>query len=198
MKKHQILSQSGRSMVEMLGVLMIIGILSIMGLLGYTKAMDKHALNKQAQQMHDLFAGLIVFSNLPGIAQVTTLSEYLEAFENLGYLPDTLVATANYNKWQDYYGNIISFVALDTSSVWIYLYPSTADQFVNIVQVLKQFSNRVNLANCDHCDTDFWAYGDRLCATQGSCLSAMTLADFQVAYEKYRTGMTLRVGIYRK
>ena len=34
-------SQWGRSMVEMLGVLAIIGILSIGGIAGYTKAMEK-------------------------------------------------------------------------------------------------------------------------------------------------------------
>ena len=34
--------ESGRSMVEMLGVLAIIGVLSVGGIAGYTTAMNKH------------------------------------------------------------------------------------------------------------------------------------------------------------
>ena len=38
-------SQSGRSMVEMLGVLAIIGVLSVGGIAGYTLAMRRHRAN---------------------------------------------------------------------------------------------------------------------------------------------------------
>ncbi len=38
--------ESGRSMVEMLGVLAIIGVLSVGGIAGYTTAMNKHRANK--------------------------------------------------------------------------------------------------------------------------------------------------------
>lgn len=38
--------QSGRSMVEMLGVLAIIGVLSIGGIAGYTMAMNRHKANQ--------------------------------------------------------------------------------------------------------------------------------------------------------
>ena len=43
--------QSGRSMVEMLGVLAIIGVLSVGAISGYSKAMMKYRLNKQAEQL---------------------------------------------------------------------------------------------------------------------------------------------------
>ena len=44
-------NQSGRSMVEMLGVLAIIGVLSAGGLAGYSKAMFKHKLNSSMDQL---------------------------------------------------------------------------------------------------------------------------------------------------
>jgi len=44
-------NQSGRSMVEMLGVLAIIGVLSAGGLAGYSKAMFKHKLNSTMDQL---------------------------------------------------------------------------------------------------------------------------------------------------
>ena len=39
-------NQSGRSMVEMLGVLAIIGVLSVGGITGYRQAMEKHKVNE--------------------------------------------------------------------------------------------------------------------------------------------------------
>ncbi|MDD3669075.1 MAG: hypothetical protein PHX68_02160 [Alphaproteobacteria bacterium] len=39
-------NENGRSMVEMLGVLAIIGVLSIGGILGYTTAMNRHRANQ--------------------------------------------------------------------------------------------------------------------------------------------------------
>ena len=44
----KILSENGRSMVEMLGVLAIIGILSIAGITGYNLAMAQHKANEAA------------------------------------------------------------------------------------------------------------------------------------------------------
>lgn len=38
--------QNGRSMIEMLGVLAIIGVLSVGGIAGYSKAMMKFKINK--------------------------------------------------------------------------------------------------------------------------------------------------------
>ena len=50
--------QSGRSMVEMLGVLAIIGVLSVGAIAGYSKAMMKYKLNKQAEQLNQLAAAV--------------------------------------------------------------------------------------------------------------------------------------------
>jgi len=45
-------SEKGRSMVEMLGVLAIIGVLSVGGIYGYTVAMNKYKANEVAQAMN--------------------------------------------------------------------------------------------------------------------------------------------------
>ena len=47
-------AQSGRSMIEMLGVLAIIGVLSIGGIAGYSKAMTKYRINKLSDQITQL------------------------------------------------------------------------------------------------------------------------------------------------
>ena len=46
--------ERGRSMIEMLGVLAIIGVLSAAGLAGYSKAMAKHKINKTVDQMANI------------------------------------------------------------------------------------------------------------------------------------------------
>ncbi len=45
---------SGRSMIEMLGVLAIIGVLSVGGIAGYSKAMMKFKINKTMQQIAEI------------------------------------------------------------------------------------------------------------------------------------------------
>lgn len=50
--------QSGRSMVEMLGVLAIIGVLSVGGIAGYSKAMTKFKINKSMDQISMLVANI--------------------------------------------------------------------------------------------------------------------------------------------
>lgn len=50
--------QKGRSMIEMIGVLAIIGVLSIGGIAGYSKAMTKYKVNKTAEQIAQLAQGV--------------------------------------------------------------------------------------------------------------------------------------------
>ena len=50
---------TGRSMVEMLGVLAIIGVLSVGAIAGYSKAMFKYKLNKQAESFNSLLNNAI-------------------------------------------------------------------------------------------------------------------------------------------
>jgi len=51
-------NESGRSMVEMLGVLAIIGVLSVGGIAGYSKAMNKYKINKTTDQVSMLVANI--------------------------------------------------------------------------------------------------------------------------------------------
>ena len=58
MKNFYKSEQSGRSMVEMLGVLAIIGVLSVGGIAGYSKAMAKFKLSKAMDQVSMLVANI--------------------------------------------------------------------------------------------------------------------------------------------
>ena len=58
MKLLNKIEQSGRSMVEMLGVLAIIGVLSVGGISGYSKAMAKFKLTKAQDQLSMLLINI--------------------------------------------------------------------------------------------------------------------------------------------
>lgn len=70
LKKKNILAQAGRSMIEMLGVLAIIGVLSVGGIAGYSQAMTKYKVNRTIDEYMHLFRGLIEYEDslkkLPG------------------------------------------------------------------------------------------------------------------------------------
>lgn len=52
------MNQQGRSMIEMLGVLAIIGVLSVGGIAGYSKAMQKYRTNKTLEQITQVINGV--------------------------------------------------------------------------------------------------------------------------------------------
>ncbi len=85
-----VFSQSGRSMIEMLGVLAIIGVLSVGGIAGYSKAMEKFKINKATEDYSYLIHGLL--SNLDEARKqqssdsVVSLVEYVKA---AGIVPET-------------------------------------------------------------------------------------------------------------
>lgn len=65
--------QSGRSMVEMLGVLAIIGVLSVGGIAGYSKAMAKYKTTQTLDQLTMLVANIrTAFSSAPSYNGLTT------------------------------------------------------------------------------------------------------------------------------
>ena len=54
---------TGRSMVEMLGVLAIIGVLSVGAIAGYGKAMFKYKLNKQTEQLNQVIGAIVRYKS---------------------------------------------------------------------------------------------------------------------------------------
>lgn len=65
--------QSGRSMVEMLGVLAIIGVLSVGGIAGYSKAMAKFKLTKAMDQVSNVVTNIrTLYSGQPNYSGLTT------------------------------------------------------------------------------------------------------------------------------
>lgn len=103
--------QTGRSMVEMLGVLAIIGVLSVGGIAGYSKAMTKFKITKTMDQVSMTVANIrTLYSgqrNYNGLATANALDMGVVPAEMEGATVNTLVnafqgavtiGTVNYNK----------------------------------------------------------------------------------------------------
>lgn len=77
------LNQSGRSMIEMLGVLAIVGVLSVGGISGYTRAMLKYRTNSATELL------LTIAANVQNITMRTKKYDNLEAVAlKLKAIPD--------------------------------------------------------------------------------------------------------------
>ena len=86
-------NEQGRSMIEMLGVLAIVGVLSVGGIAGYSKAMNKFKTNKLIEQVNmistnvrTLYASQRSYDGLTNGAAIRT-----------GVLPNEMVSDASAN-----------------------------------------------------------------------------------------------------
>ena len=78
--------QCGRSMIEMLGVLAIIGVLSVGGIAGYSKAMETYKINKTKQQITEIITNIQTLymqqKDFNGLSNTTAVQ--------MGIVPDDL------------------------------------------------------------------------------------------------------------
>ena len=84
-------SQLGRSMIEMLGVLAIIGVLSIGSISGYTKAMEKYKINKLKDQFITIVTNLTPIMRNEFKGWLVTPA----VIDAMHILPDEMGTTAN-------------------------------------------------------------------------------------------------------
>ncbi len=101
-------ASAGRSMVEMLGVLAIIGVLSVGAISGYSKAMFKYKLNKQAESFNMLLNTAIQLQPdlLRTVNQGTRI--YDEFFYKANLLPDGM--TFKNNRIYDIFNSELHFL----------------------------------------------------------------------------------------
>ncbi len=87
-------SQNGRSMIEMLGVLAIIGVLSVGGIAGYSKAMMKYRINKTIEQITLIAGNVRTFfapqHNYDGLGGCSNDNSYCKLIRKAKLIPDEM------------------------------------------------------------------------------------------------------------
>ena len=106
---------TGRSMVEMLGVLAIVGVLSVGAIAGYSKAMMKYRLNKHAEAVNMLINNVLQIKDKLGRPaknnDVNTIY-YNELFYKMNLLPDGIVYKNSFSLEDKYFNGRINLYHL--------------------------------------------------------------------------------------
>ena len=173
----------GRSMIEMLGVLAIIGVLSVGGIAGYSKAMEQYKINKTIEQYN-----YFIFGMLDHIkdAHKNTTTCLLNVAEAAGLIPET------WKYWnscgmRDELGNSLQAFTHNRGEVTIGFEPSNYNKkstthklcteiFSNIIIPLNEAITAAYIGNSTY-------YGKSKCIANLSgkrkCLIDVTLTDIK-------------------
>ena len=191
-------ASAGRSMVEMLGVLAIIGVLSVGAIAGYSKAMFKYKLNRHAEAVSMLINNLL---QLKGQLQFepNTQTCYGDLFKKMNLLPDGIKHYYNCDvrdmwfngKMSIYYANddLGSGRHNNFGGIGFSIPVSSQGEEIcrNILFAAKE--NAANLwqvelikrtEDSDYVDTGQSIWGDTYCVKGKKCLYNMTLSDTEV------------------
>ena len=206
-------TQSGRSMVEMLGVLAIIGVLSVGAIAGYSKAMMKYKLNQHAQAVNILINNVFSFQDkLPRNA--TGITDYATLLNKLNLLPDGIIQANSIHLLDKHFNNSIRVFykagnpGMSGIIFWIGNSGSdyTLESCYNIIKVAKENAANVWFVRTykhysdgsgkpsDNLET---FYGDAYCNTGYICLRNITLNNLEKACQSCKDG-TCSVGILWK
>ena len=87
-------NQNGRSMIEMLGVLAIIGVLSVGGIAGYSKAMMKFKINKTIEQITHISQNIRTLYTNQECYDFNSVTKF-DMMKNTGLIPDGMIDEEN-------------------------------------------------------------------------------------------------------
>ena len=188
------IAQCGRSMIEMLGVLAIIGVLSVGGIAGYSSAMEKWKLNETLVGYNHLMYGLLEYE-----VSLRTLESgsgyYLleDVISSLNLLPENWKNTGGFiydpagNRFRPfirhnrfvfdvYIGNTKKVEDKRVQDAFSY------KMCLNLMSnLLKPMHNLIYMTGI-YRDSGYnkYLYGDSSCDNEGQkCLSDATLSDMQ-------------------
>ena len=177
----------GRSMVEMLGVLAIIGVLSVGAISGYSKAMMKYKLNKQTEQISTILNNFLLYvhefkyDNYTVMTDVLTKlnaipEEMIKIEKNTRYVYDALnnrYRLGCHVSGGTYFCSI--YIAMDTSNYAI-------ESCRNILTAAKENSPDIwqfLMYKNDGDSITSRTYGDKYCGGSYPCIRDMKLSDIE-------------------
>ena len=174
--------EQGRSMVEMLGVLAIIGVLSVGAIAGYSKAMIKYKLNKQAEQISWLLN--VMYQYRFSFGKRPQNMSLVPFFKKLGEVPQEMIKD-NSNSLYDRFGAEVTIRTNGCANnmcqgITLNYHISSSENFAvcqNLLTIAKEFHNDLyntgvykNTNNTDNYGNAY--YGDKYCTD--NCIRNIT------------------------
>lgn len=190
------INQSGRSMIEMLGVLAIVGILSVGGISGFSKAMFKHKLNKAIEQ-YNLVFDLIATDNQKWKRISTASANYYHLsglWKKMDVLPKSMIKHPTNEELYDAFSNRFYVRKFPKYIEWGIMMNSGNDGVFstnmgskNICQelMLNALAPRhenikylfLYLGGGSEGSGKYYFYGDNFCGESKKCIRDMTISD---------------------
>ena len=207
-------NQIGRSMVEMLGVLAIIGVLSVGGITGYSKAMMKYKLNKHTESFNQFIISAIELKpQLNRSFAQTGKSINANIFNILNLIPEGMTFNDDNNSIKDVFGSNITFhyglvLQADGSkqeeSYIIYNEPISNNKISsegfaicqNTLTVLKEHYNNISTITLAIDDKGFKIYGYLGCPDYSICLKDLSVKDIEKVCYAQNVEELLEIIIY--
>ena len=175
--------ENGRSMVEMLSVLAIIGVLSIGAMAGYAKAMLKYKLNKQTEQIGSILDYASLYYEELRESRVWYAAELMN---KLGAIPQEMIDENDREYIYDIFGNKILLTFTGSSGehykgMKINIGDSTRDICINLFQMAKLRSGLIWQTLFTRSTEDVSGefanrvFGDAYCTRVRTCLKDLTM-----------------------
>lgn len=189
----------GRSMIEMLGVLAIVGVLSVGGIAGYSKAMEKFKVNKAISQYSMLIYDMLEFHHKHNLYSDydTGLVDIFQATQSIP--PDWQKVSSTDLK--DSYGNIVEISGSQKYIMFILIIggelygnhgiipSSLCVSFVNdLVLPLHNSLYALHFFNPDE-DPAFIYYGDNYCGGNNKCITDLSLPTIESLCKSSKDGL---------
>ena len=188
---------AGRSMIEMLGVLAIVGVLSVGGIAGYSKAMEKFKVNKAISQYSMLIYDMLEFHHNLDYDYDTGLVDIFQATQSIP--PDW--EKVNDTDLKDSYGNIVSirgsrkYIMLSlTIGGELYgnhgtIPSSLCVSFINDLMLPLHNSLYVLAFFNPDDDPAFFYYGDNYCGGNNKCITDLSLPTIESLCKSSKDGL---------
>ncbi len=190
--------EKGRSMIEMLGVLAIIGVLSVGGIAGYSKAMEKFKVNKLVEEYSNVIFQLLEHKDNLLRSNPQNQVFLADTMAAMNMVPESWVKQSKI-WYKDSQGNNVAAYLLNGELLSFDMYlggttknESGASVSVNFsVKLCTELLNnlalplsselfRVTVANSANDWSGTTRYGAKYCGTKDrKCIASSTLSDFQ-------------------
>ncbi len=139
-KSQAYVTFSGRSMVEMLGVLAIIGVLSVGAISGYSRVMMKYKLNKQTEQISTILNNMLFESARIPSSDKSQLTK--DILIKLGAIPENMVDKKT-NTIYDVFNNKIVTPNCNNTYCSLQVVFTTSEQCMNLINLGKEYSDKL-------------------------------------------------------
>ena len=182
-------TQSGRSMVEMLGVLAIIGVLSVGAIAGYSKVMMKYKLNKQTEQIGSILDYVNIHLDNLKRSRASITGHLVPLFKKLNVIPQEMIRENRDNAIYDVFATTILLVNYTVYGNYyfefqLYLNKGKKESCMNLFTIAKAkreqlWRTKFQTTKGEEDGQDHFVWGDNYCEPGRKCLKDLTLAEME-------------------